>query len=463
MNRHIASLAAVLGLVSAAAFLAGQEAKPQAAKPVEGTLLLSERTYKFAHVVAYETKPDDETLINVLVSDRRIPVDQIKEALRKGDGNDKDLSLRQPYLKVVFGGDGKPRWSDAWADNSFFSDGTDLEGELKVEAGRVRGQAKMPTRGDRPAFKRGFDVRFDVAVGLDAAASTTASKAAAKRTGPVKASVSGTFKGNGKAAKLAFVSARPGEEFNDKPSILLVFTERDHSRDKRPDFKASFGDYGSALVISLHEDGSIFSCQVAHAAHSKQGFSSIGSIKTPAFDVEDGQVSGHIATDGEVETFGETWQVDIKFTAPFAAPNAKAAPAKTAVANARSAKAPANKPPASADPAKAKPAPKPEPIAVLNVRDLALPADAADFEYKTIVEQMVYKSPATVKAHAAELLKKLGAQGWKGGDGNLITADVGILNLTRGEATLTIFVKPATKGSTVTMFTTGLDWEEKAK
>ena len=35
---------------------------------------------------------------------------------------------------------------------------------------------------------------------------------AAKPAGPVKPSVTGTFKGNGKPAKLAFVSARPGEE-----------------------------------------------------------------------------------------------------------------------------------------------------------------------------------------------------------------------------------------------------------
>ena len=100
-----------------------------------------------------------------------------------------------------------------------------------------------------------------------------------KKPGPaanVKPSVTGVFKGNGKEAKLAHVSAHWREPFSDKPSMVLVFTEKDHSKDKKPDFNAAFGKFGSALIISLHEDGGIFGCQVVHSAHYKQGFSSIG-------------------------------------------------------------------------------------------------------------------------------------------------------------------------------------------
>ena len=59
--------------------------------------------------------------------------------------------------------------------------------------------------------------------------------------------------------------------------MVLVFTEKDHSKDKKPDFNAVFGKFGSALIISLHEEGGIFGCQVVHTAHEKQGFTSIGS------------------------------------------------------------------------------------------------------------------------------------------------------------------------------------------
>jgi hypothetical protein len=47
-----------------------------------------------------------------------------------------------------------------------------------------------------------------------------------KRRGPaanLKPTVTGVFKGNGKDAKLAYVSAHWRELFGDKPSMVLVF------------------------------------------------------------------------------------------------------------------------------------------------------------------------------------------------------------------------------------------------
>ena len=118
----------------------------------------------------------------------------------------------------------------------------------------------------------------------------------------MKPTVTGVFKGNGKEAKLAYVSAHWREPFDDKPSIVLVFTEKDHSKDTKPDFNAAFGKFGSALIISLHEDGGIFGCQVVHTAHAKKGFSSIGQIKTDNFKFEDGKVEGELTTDGQVRS-----------------------------------------------------------------------------------------------------------------------------------------------------------------
>src|SRR5213075_2395485 len=166
-------------------------------------------------------------------------------------------------------------------------------------------------------FPNGFDGRFDVAL-LKAGDSPPAS--IVKKPGPaanVKPSVTGAFKGNGKEAKLAYVSAHWREPFGDKPSMDLVFTEKDHSKDKKPDLNASFGRFGSALIISLHDDGEIFGCQVVHNAHQKQGFSSIGSIHTNDFSFEGGKLEGELTTDGQVDTFGEKWEVKIKFLAPL--------------------------------------------------------------------------------------------------------------------------------------------------
>jgi hypothetical protein len=129
------------------------------------------------------------------------------------------------------------------------------------------------------------------------------------------APVSGVFKGNGKEAKLAYVSTRKGEPFADKPTTIITFTEKDHSKEKKPDIKAGFGDFGSALIITVNKDGKIIGCAIAHSAHAKQGFSSVGDIKMSDFKVKDGKIQGKIGTDGEQKAFGQTWEVDIKFQA----------------------------------------------------------------------------------------------------------------------------------------------------
>jgi len=127
--------------------------------------------------------------------------------------------------------------------------------------------------------------------------------------------VSGKFTGNGKEAKLEFASARKGEPYLDKPTIRLIFTEKDHSKDKRPDIAAGFGDFGSALIVTVKEDGKIIGCLVAHSGHEKKGFNSLGSIAMSDYKAADGKVTGKIKTNGVVDTFGEKWQVDIRFEA----------------------------------------------------------------------------------------------------------------------------------------------------
>src|SRR5262249_33844271 len=142
----------------------------------------------------------------------------------------------------------------------------------------------------------------------------------AKKHGPaanVKPTVTGTFKGNGKDAKLSYVSARWGEPFDGKPGIVLVFTEKDHSKDSKPDFNASFGKFGSALIVSLHEDGQIYGCEVVHSALEKKNFTSLGSMEANPFNYEDGKVEGELSTNGPVDTFGEKWETKVKFVAPL--------------------------------------------------------------------------------------------------------------------------------------------------
>lgn len=425
-----------------ALLLLGCLAPARSQTPAEGTLSIGERQYKLSQALAYPVKRFDEARIAVLVSDRNLPLEKIRQALAK-DGNDDDVFVTQPHVKLLFKPTGELESCQAWADNSSFStSGTNLSGELKLDDDRAAGAAELARDGEG-AFARSFQLRFDVPLGL------AAPQPKPTRAGPVQPKVSGKFVGNGKAAKLAHVSARPGEPFDGQPSIELVLTEKDHSKDKNPRMKATFGDYGSALVISFHEDGSIFSCQVVHSAHKRKGFSSGGTLRMGEFELGDAFVAGQLTSDGEDEFFDDTWEVDLKFEAPLAG-----TPKKPAANPPKAANTPRNEPPAKAPAA-------PRPAAdKLKVRALALPKTATDFEYKTRVEQLTFKSPAKVQALAAEVTRQLASQGWKTQGSDLVTPNSAILRRNRGEASLTIMLKPEGSGSKATVFAKGLDWAE---
>jgi len=284
--------------------------------------------------------------------------------------------------------------------------------------------------------------------------------------GGVMPSVSGTFKGNGKAAKLAFISARWGEPFDDKPGIKLIVTEKDHSRDPKPDFNAGFGRYGSALIVSLHEDGGIFGCEVAHSA-LKGTFSSIGKVQAKDFKVEKGAVQGQLSTGGQADFFGETWEVDLKFSAPLTGTPQQPAADKPASPNK------SKQPPSFGSSPKDSPAtgkssaPAAPVLPALNVKELPIPTDATDVEYKKLVQHIRFKSPSNYQSVAIELVKKLTAQGWKIEDADRVAEKRRIppksyiLDCKRGDATLTIFVKPAETGSQISIHSDGLNWESQ--
>ena len=359
----------------------------------------------------------------------------------------------QPFLRLVFKKTGELKHWSALGGGTTVGGSSDGTGELKVQDGHVVGKASAAV--DPSALiPKGFDVRFSAAL---VKSSEELPASTAKKYGPaanVKPSVTGVFKGNGKEAKLAYVSAHWREPFGDKPSMVLAFTEKDHSKDKKPDFNAGFGKFGSALVVSLHEDGDIFGCEVAHTALKHQNFSSIGRIKTDNFQFADGQVQGELATDGPVDVFGETWEVKIKFVAPLGEIPKEYQIAESTETKQASPKSEESKPVEADNRTATKPA-----APGLNAKDLALTKDATDVEYKSLVEQMSFKSKLPVKSACADLSANLKAQGWAKDGDDLITPNSSILNRKRGSAKLTIFVKPEAGGSEVKMMTEGLSWD----
>ncbi len=429
-------------------------AKP--AKAAEGTLMVDGKKYPLTHALTYETTINEEELIAVVLSGQAISSEKLKEAKEK----EKDsgfANFKRPFLILDFAKAGQLKFWSAAAGGTSIGRGGTATGELKLQDGRVSGKASQPNYTEK-FFSAGFDVRFDVALPR---AGESLPATVKKQPGPaanVKPSVTGVFKGNGKEAKIAYVSAHWREPFGDKPSMVLVFTEKDHSKDKKPDFNAGFGKFGSALVVSLHEDGDIFGCEVAHSALKHQNFSSIGKIQTNNFEYADGKVQGELTTDGPADVFGETWEVSLKFVAPLGEIPKEFQPAASKESEENATDKPATTEAATELSEKSASEPAED---ELNVKDLALTKDASDIEYKELVEHVLFKSKAKVKSVCSELSANLRVQGWTKNGSDLVTAASSILKRKRGDAQLTIFVKPADGGSQVQIFTDGLSWDEE--
>ena len=257
-----------------------------------------------------------------------------------------------------------------------------------------------------------------------------------------KATVSGKFLGNGKDGKIQHVIVLTAEPFSDKPAIQLIFTEKDASSSKKPDWDVSFKKFGSALVVSTHQDGGVFGCEVAHSAHEKSPFSSVGRVKIKEMKVTDTTVSGVLTTGGEGDFFGQTWDVELTFSAPLP----------------KGAFAAVSKPQPTVATEKEEPTKPTGPK--LPVSKLPLPTAATDVQYKQGVEHITFNSSSSVSAVSKDFSAKLKKAGWKDAPGSLMGNANAILRRTLDGAELTIMIRPAGKGSSTQIFTQGLDWSD---
>src|SRR6476660_3306826 len=376
MTNKLIGLVAAIVIGSSATLLAQAGGKP--ASVGEGTLIVKGKNYQLKNAVAYETTVDGEEGIAVVLSGPTISNEKLNAARKSEKAGDMP-DFRKPYVKLEFTKTGEFKgWGAGAGDVSLGRRRGDATGEIKLQDGRVSGKASQPTETEG-MFPSGLDVRFDVPL-----LRTGESLPPSKKPGPaanVKPSVTGVFKGNGKDAKLAYVSARWREPFGDKPSIVLVFTEKDHCQDKRPDFNAGFGKFGSALIVSLHEDGDIFGCEVAHTALKHQNFSSIGKINTNNFEYADGKVQGELTTDGPADIFGESWEVNVKFVAPLGEVPKELQPAAPKLAEESTTDKPTGEPATELNEKPAAKSAEDQPKA----KDLSLTKDASDVEYMALV------------------------------------------------------------------------------
>jgi hypothetical protein len=139
----------------------------------------------------------------------------------------------------------------------------------------------------------------------------TPQAAAAPASGPA---VSGVFTGDGKQAALTEVTAHHDDPFDGKPIIAVVFTTKDQGADATAATDALFGNFGDAIVIKLEPDGTVIGADVIHSGLQAPGSVSIGGIfVVKDFSNANGQISGHLTSNGPTDVFDHKLNVDLTF------------------------------------------------------------------------------------------------------------------------------------------------------
>jgi hypothetical protein len=126
-------------------------------------------------------------------------------------------------------------------------------------------------------------------------------------------SISGTYLVDGKPVQLKYGKAIKGEPFSDKDTTVVILSEKDASKSKKPDTDAMFGKLGGALVLTITSDGELVGTQIVK---DKVQFSASGNIKLSDYKADGGNVSGKVATEGQQEFFENTWQLEVAFSVP---------------------------------------------------------------------------------------------------------------------------------------------------
>jgi hypothetical protein len=153
------------------------------------------------------------------------------------------------------------------------------------------------------------------------AASTAQSSAASTPTVQASAStqspVSGAYTCDGAPATLTQITTHPDDPEMGKPVTALVITANDQGGDPKAAFNALFNKYGDAIVVHMFADGTIYSADMVHSKLDAPGGSAqlSGVLKIENFSTANGEISGHLTSDGPVDVHGQKLNVDITFHA----------------------------------------------------------------------------------------------------------------------------------------------------
>jgi len=133
---------------------------------VKGSLVVGEKTYKFAHAVAYKTQKSDKKRTVVMLTVKPPKLDKLTASL-KDKGDDSDFFSFDDNLKLVFDEKG-----ELYQTVIFVSPGKNInnigddnvKATFKLADGAVKGTAKTAKPDEAFGEKYHFEVAFDVKV-----------------------------------------------------------------------------------------------------------------------------------------------------------------------------------------------------------------------------------------------------------------------------------------------------------
>ena len=293
----------------------------------------------------------------------------------------------------------------------------------------------------------------------------------APETSPVATAkgIQGTFLIGGGTYKLVHAVAYESKVFDDFMIHVLASSEPiavEKLKTALRDGKGSddkFITFQPQVKLTFKKSGEVSFCN----ANSKGSSISVsGGGLTGELTVKEGRVVGKAALtskDGKKNDATFDLQFDLELIAAVIVPDDKPAKKEKSKGAAKGKEATTPDVSNSGDPKSDDLKPKKGRVTAdsFNVYDLPIPKDATDIERKKLVEHIAFKSPSDVKTVTDFLIKQFDEQKWSKHGSDLTAPKSTILHREKGSSSLTIFVKPADKGSTVAIMARGLSWEEK--
>ena len=126
----------------------------------------------------------------------------------------------------------------------------------------------------------------------------------------------GAYRANGKDAKLAFAVAQKGESFHDMPVYILVFSEKDASKDGSVDADARAGKFGDALIVKLCKTDwgwDVIGNNFVHTGLTGGSASGSGQIKAQDIALTGGEIRGKLKTNPGEKIAGQPLEVNLSF------------------------------------------------------------------------------------------------------------------------------------------------------